>query len=175
MKKDFRNLEEERNDLRNFLWKYNDCKKRKKQLETRLKDIQREMSMPIGGIGYSPTPHSTTNNVGAGAAGFTIKMAEIEERIIKQNEEMERAMIAVMDVMNFLDEGDTDRRIMEYRYIDGKDWRSIESLENMTRQAANNHLNAGLDKLLGFKKIRTMIKEQKKIEEDEKSLHNFTY
>lgn len=174
MKNNSKYSEEERNDLRNFLWKYNDCKKRKKQLETRLKDIQKEMSMPIGGIGYSPTPHSTTNNVGAGAAGFTIKMAEIEDRIIKQNEEMERAMIAVMDVMNFLDEGDTDRRIMEYRYIDGKDWRSIESIENMTRQAANNHLNAGLNKLLEFKKIRVMIKEQKKMEEKEKSLHNFT-
>lgn len=158
--------EEERNILRSFLWKYNDCKKRKKQLETRLKDIQREMSMPIGGIGYSPTPHSTTNKIGPGAAGFTIKMAEIEERILKQNEEMERSMIEIMDAMNFLDEEDVDRRIMEYRYIDGKDWKNIESIEHMTRQAANKHLNNGLDKLLSFKKIQTIVEKQKRLEEE---------
>lgn len=157
MEKETGIVEFERGELKRYLWQYNDCKKRKQQLEERLKDIEYEMKCPIGGNGYSPTPHSKTNKIGTGAAGFTLKMAEIEERIINQKVEMQRAMIEVMDVMNFLDESDTDRRILEYRYLDGKDWKTIENLESMTRQAANNHLNAGLDKLLDFAKIRMLI------------------
>ena len=63
------------------------ARQRKKRLDDRLMEINAEHFAPIGGIGYDPLPRS--GGVGNGAASILFKLAEIEERIYAQKEEID--------------------------------------------------------------------------------------
>lgn len=75
-------LENDRSVLEWMLGQYVRAKRRKKQLEVRLLEINAERDSPIGGQGYDPLPRSGGNN--EGAAGILMKLADIEDRIYEQ-------------------------------------------------------------------------------------------
>ena len=64
-------LENDRSVLEWMLGQYVRAKRRKKQLEVRLLEINAERDSPIGGQGYDPLPRSGGNN--EGAAGILMK------------------------------------------------------------------------------------------------------
>ena len=77
------------------------AEKRKKQLDERLVRIAEERDAPIGGVGYRPLPRSSSGE-GNGAASIILKMSDIEERIYTQKEEVEKAIVRVMDILDYL-------------------------------------------------------------------------
>ena len=77
------------------------AKKRKKQLDERLMEINEERNSPIGGVGYEPLPRSA--GIGNGAASILFKLADIEERIYAQKTEIEKSIVRVMDILDGAD------------------------------------------------------------------------
>jgi hypothetical protein len=155
-------LEEDKILLKKYLSQYYRCKNRKKQLEARLQDIKDEINAPIGGVGYSQTPRSVTNKVGAGSASIVFKMADIEERIIEQKDIVAKTMIKVMDMIEFLSVESTERMILEYRYIDCLEWERISREASFSRTTCNDYFNAGLERLLKFKKVQKLLSDYSK-------------
>lgn len=151
---------EYRCELKIYLDKYKNVRARKNQLEKRLVKIQKEMDMPIGGIRYKQTPHSKTNKITDQPAGFLVRMAEIEERIAEERERESRCMLQIMEIMDYLDKDSTERRILECRYIDEERMDKIASSEHMARKTCYQYINKGIDELLKFKKVRTILEEE---------------
>lgn len=145
--------------LKEYLNQYYAGHIKRSQLERRLKNIQKEMNTPIGGYGYSPVNYGGTNKVGTGAASFVYRMSEIETRIEEQKKQAEKALLKVMDIMDFLEENSTERMLLELRFIDCKRWEEIEQELHLSRRSLFHYQDKGLEKLLTFKKVRQILKE----------------
>lgn len=148
--------------LKEYLNQYYIGRKKRAQLERRLKDIQEEINTPIGGRKYSPVNYGGTNKIGTGAASFVYRLGEIETRIENQKKRVEKALLKVMDIMDFLEENSTERMILELRFIDCKGWESIEREMSLSRRTCFNYQNKAIEQLLEFKKVRAILKEYKK-------------
>lgn len=151
--------DEERELLKEYLNQYHAGRMKRTQLERRLKNIREEMNMPIGGYGYSPVNYGGTNKVRPGAASFVYRMSEIETRIEEQKNLAEKALLKVMDIMDFLEENSTERMVLELRFIDCKSWAAIEKELHLSRRSCFDYQSKALDSLLGYKKIKSVLKE----------------
>lgn len=89
-------------------------------------------------------------------------MSEIETRIESQKSRVEKALLKVMDIMDFLEESSTERMVLELRFIDCKPWAAIERELNLSRSSLFQYQNEGLEKLLQYKKVRQILREYKK-------------
>lgn len=152
---------EERRLLKEYLNQYCSGRMKRMQLERRLKNIKAEMSVPIGGHGYSPVNYGRTNSVGLGAASFVYRMSEIETRIEQQKSQVEKALLKVMDIMDFLEENSAERMVLELRFIDCKNWAAIEREMCLSRSTLFSYQDKGFEKLLTYKKVRQVLKEYK--------------
>ena len=152
---------EDKETLKEYLNQYYTGRIKRSQLERRLKNIRTEMEAPIGGYGYSPVNYGGTNKVGPGAASFVYRMSEIETRIEDQKSRVEKALLKVMDIMDFLGENSTERMVLELRFIDCKSWAAIEKEMHLSRSSLFQYQNEGLEKLLQYKKVRQILKEHK--------------
>lgn len=156
-------LENERNKEKEFLKKYLNqyyfCRIKKMQLEERLQSIRTEINTPIGGYGYTPVNYGGTNKVGPGAASFVYRLSEIETRIENQKIQTEKALLKVMDILDFLEENSQERIVLELRFIDCKNWSNIERAMHLSRRSCFNYQNKALNKLLEFKKVKAILKE----------------
>ena len=153
---------EDKKTLKECLNQYYTGRIKRSQLERRLKNIRAEMEAPIGGYGYSPVSYGGTNKVGPGAASFVYRMSEIETRIEDQKSRVEKALLKVMDIMDFLGENSTERMVLELRFIDCKSWAAIEKEMHLSRSSLFSYQDKGIDKLLTYKKVRQILREYKK-------------
>ena len=153
---------EDKELLKQYLNQYYAGRIKRTQLERRLKNIQEEMATPIGGYGYSPVNYGGTNKAGPGAASFVYRMSEIETRIEDQKSLVEKALLRIMDIIDFLEENSTERMVLELRFIDCKSWPVIEKEMNLSRRSLFSYQDKGLNKLLTYKKIRQILREYKK-------------
>lgn len=134
------------------------AEKRKKQLDERLVRIAEERDAPIGGVGYRPLPRSSSGE-GNGAASIILKMSDIEERIYTQKEEVEKAIVRVMDILDYLPQDSLEREICELRHIDMKPWNDIQESIPMSRSQCNKRYNKAIEMLLNKGRIERMIEE----------------
>ena len=104
-------MENDRSVLEWMLGQYVRAKRRKKQLEVRLLEINAERDSQIGGQGYDPLPRSGGNS--EGAAGILMKLADIEDRIYEQKAKADKSMVSVATILNFLPEESMEREICE--------------------------------------------------------------
>lgn len=153
---------EDKEVLKEYLNQYYAGRIKRSQLERRLKNIRQEMATPIGGYGYSPVNYGGTNKVVPGAASFVYRMSEIETRIEEQKSRVEKALLKVMDIMDFLEEGSTERMVLELRFIDCKGWPSIEKDLHLSRSSLFSYQDKALGKLLEFKKVQQILMDYKK-------------
>lgn len=135
------------------------AERRKRQLEERLIRISEERNSPIGSPGYQPLPRNGGGN--DGAASIIFKMAEIEERIYAQREEIEKAIARVMDILECLPVTSVEREICELKYIDMKSGRQIEEQIPMSHSQVSVHYNRALDMLLKDARVREMCESNK--------------
>ncbi len=163
-KKQKKEQSKEKELLKEYLNQYYNSRKKWSQLERRLKNIRDEMNTPIGGRGYSPVNYGGTNKIGLGAASFVYRMGEIETRIEEQKVRVEKALLKVMDFMDFLEESSTERMVLELRYIDCEDWETIGKEMHLSKSTLFYHRNKGLEKILSFKKVRVVLEEYENTE-----------
>jgi len=129
----------------------------KKELWDRLERIVAERESPIGSPGYEPLPRVMAP--GVGAASILFKQAEIEERIYEQKAEIEKSLVRVMDIIDFIPKSETARRIFELRHLDGLNFTETAEAIPISRSQAYAIYDNAIDKLLDFPKIQKMIKD----------------
>ena len=143
--------------LKWILEKYNREKARKKRLDARRERLVEEHNNPIHGTQYSPLPRS--NKVGDGAAGILFRIAEVEDRIVEQQAAVEKAVIQVMDILDYLPEASTERDIFELRYEDSLEWEDISKEVHLSRSQCHRRHRAALESMLQNKRITKIIEE----------------
>lgn len=129
----------------------------KRELENRLERIVAEREAPIGSPGYDPLPR--VMEPGAGAASILFKQADIEDRIYEQKTEIEKSIVRVMDIIEFIPRRDTARRIFELRHLDCMNMTETADAIPISRPQAYVIYNEAIDKLLEFPKIQKMISD----------------
>lgn len=83
--------------------------------------------------------------------------SEIEARLKAQKQEAKNSTLQIMEILDFLPQGSTERTIMELRHIDCKTWAQVQRAVFLTPSPCYERYNKGLDSLLGNTKVRTMI------------------
>ena len=152
-------LENDRSVLEWMLGQYVRAKRRKKQLEVRLLEINAERDSPIGGQGYDPLPRSEGNN--EGAAGILMKLADIEDRIYEQKAKADKSMVNVATILNFLPEESMEREICELRHIDGHEWGEIAEGIPMSKSQCHRIHKAAMYELLEFNYVKELVTENR--------------
>lgn len=152
-------LESDRSVLEWMLGQYVRAKRRKKQLEVRLLEINAERDSPIGGQGYDPLPRSGGNN--EGAAGILMKLADIEDRIYEQKAKADKSMVNVATILNFLPEESMEREICELRHLDGHEWGEIAEGIPMSKSQCHRIHKAAMYELLEFNYVKELVTENR--------------
>lgn len=145
--------------LKKYLGQYYRAKMKQAQLKMRLHNFRVEMT-GVKGIQYSPTAHSSSSSSKASETEIQVMRAiEIEERIKAQQEEVQKAMLAVMEIMDFLPLNSMERMILEYRHVDCLSWKGICIEVGLARTPCNRYYNTGLDRLLMSSDIQLILKK----------------
>ena len=152
-------MENDRSVLEWMLGQYVRAKRRKKQLEVRLLEINAERDSPIGGQGYDPLPRSGGNN--EGAAGILMKLADIEDRIYEQKAKADKSMVNVATILNFLPEESMEREICELRHLDGHEWGEIAEGIPMSKSQCHRIHKAAMYELLEFNYVKELVTENR--------------
>ena len=135
----------EREAVKRYLQQYHAAKQKRRILEERRRTLSADLRGPSTPA-YRAMPSSRpVHPDGAGAVVFQI--AEVEERIEAQQVEMAKAVQNVMDLIDLLPVGSTERTVVEMRHIDCKPWEQIARAVYMSRSAIFNYYNAALDML----------------------------
>ena len=149
---------EDRRLLKRYLSQYYRAKEKQAALRRRLDELQAEIrhpgvnTPPLDGVPVKSKRHD-------GAIALIFKIDDIEERIRRQIDIEANIVSEIMDILDFLPRESTERDILEYRHIDCKRWTEIQRLVHLTRSPCFEYYNQGLDKLLEFKKVRSILAE----------------
>ena len=145
----------EREAVKRYLQQYYMAKQKKRILEERHRVLSAELRGPTTAPAFRTMPTAKpVHPDGAGAVVFQI--AEVEERIQKQQTEMARAVQNVMDLIDLLPIGSMERTVVEMRHIDCKKWDRIASEIHMSRSRVIDYYNAALDTLAENERARDM-------------------
>lgn len=136
------------------------AEKRKKQLDDRLEEMNERKQSPVGYGGYTSVPKSQGKKEGESFMVFRI--SEIEDRICRQKQEIENAVVRVMNIIEYLPLNSIEREICELRHIDMKPWSTISAEIPMSRSQVNRRYNAAIDILLNHRGIQKMIAKNEK-------------
>lgn len=146
----------EREAVKEYLQQYHVARKKKRILEERHRVLARELQAPAPGSAYRIMPSSRPATTD-GAVSIVFRVAEVEERIEGQREEMAKAVLCVMDLIDLLPPDTMERTVVEMRHIDCKGWDQIAREVYMSRSAVFNYYNAALEKLLQFKRTKKLL------------------
>ena len=83
--------------------------------------------------------------------------SEIEAKLRAQKREAKKSTLQIMEILDFLPQGSTERTIMELRHIDCKTWTQVQRAVFLTPSPCYERYNKGLDALLGIDKVRSMV------------------
>lgn len=144
--------------VKEYLQQYHTARRMKKILEDRHRVLLSELNSPGPGSAFRPTPPTHTGKKD-GAVSVVFRIAEVEERIEAQRDEMAKAVLRVMDLIDLLPQNSMERTVVELRHIDCKGWDQIAREVYMSRSAVFNYYNAALDILLGCKRTQKLVEE----------------
>ncbi len=139
-----------------YLKQYRVAKRRERELEQRLHNIQADMMRPIGGVNYTPI-NKPKNEPSMGAASFTFRMSQIETEIQNQREIAAKDMVKIMDMFDYLDSNSEEREALELHYIEGMKWNRVARKMHMDERTVYNRRNSAFDKLLSFERVRNIL------------------
>ena len=146
----------EREAVKRYLQQYHAAKQKKRILEERRRTLSADLRGPSAAPAYRATPSAKpVHPDGAGAVVFQI--ADVEERIEAQQAEMAKAVQNVMDLIDLLPVGSTERTVVEMRHIDSRKWERIASEVHMSRSRVIDYYNAALDTLAANEKSVEVI------------------
>ena len=145
-----------REDVKRYLQQYHAATKKRRILEERHRVLSRELQEPALGSQYRTMPTSKPTKTD-GAVSVVFRIAEVEDRIEEQREEMAKAVLHVMDLIDLLPQNSVERTVVELRHIDCMAWDKIAETIYMSRSNVFNYYNAALDTLLGYKRTEKLV------------------
>ena len=132
---------------------------RKKRLDRRLEQIREWVQAPIRGVSYDPMPKTPSSSGWGMAASICFKMCEIEEAIDAQKAEIEKAVVRVMDLLEYIPAHTQEREICEMIYIDCMSVPSVAESIPMSKSQVYRYRNQGLDIILQNSRVQQIIEE----------------
>lgn len=150
-------LSDEARLLHEYLSQYKLCINRKKSLERRRAEIEKEFNSPLSSVNMDGMPHSSSTGVGCAALSY--RLDEINTRIEEQTREATKDLVNIMNILDFLPDKSKERSIFEYKYIDRYGWEKIGREVVLSKSPAIRAWKKGLYTLLGFKKVKKILKE----------------
>lgn len=148
----------EREAVKKYLQQYHVAKNKKHILEDRHRVLAEELKSPVPGSRFRTVPASRPVNPD-GSVSVVFRIAEVEERIDDQREEMAKAVLHVMDIIDLLPRNSMERTVVELRHIDCKSWEQIAREVYMSRSAVFNYYNAALEHLVQYKRTRKLVED----------------
>ena len=145
-----------REAVKRYLQQYHAAQKKKRILENRHSTLLRELQAPSVGSPFRTIPTSKPAKTD-GAVSVVFRIAEVEDRIEQQREEMAKAVLQVMDLIDLLPQNSIERNIVELRHIDCMAWDKIAESIYMSRSNVFNYYNAALDTLLSYKRAEKLV------------------
>lgn len=124
--------------------------------------LSEELRSPGTGAAIKNDRPDKTNRRTDGAVSVVFRIAEVEERIERQREEMARAVLEVMDIIDLLPADSIERAIVEMRHIDQMTWQRIADALPMARSNVAAHYNRALDNLAGYKRVQKLVRDFQK-------------
>ena len=145
-----------REAVKEYLQQYHIARKKKRILEERHRVLADELRVPAPGSAYKtmPTSHPAKTD---GAVSIVFRVAEVEERIEDQREEMAKAVLCVMDLIDLLPPNSMERTVVEMRHIDCKKWERIALDVHMSRSRIIDYYNAALDTMMTYKRTGKIV------------------
>lgn len=122
--------------------------KHKKQMDVRLKNIAARRQMEVEAFPAEDDP-----------ASIKYWISDIESRILGQKKEIDRAIVQVMDIIDYLPINSIERQICELRHIDFKPWGAIAAEIPMSRSQVYRRYKAALNLLLKNQRIQNIAAE----------------
>ena len=148
----------DRDAVKKYLQQYHTAKNQKRILENRHRELGRELADPTLGSAFKSMPTSKTKKT-EGAVSVIYRIAEVETRIEQQRQEVAKAVLHVMDLVDLLLPNSMERQVVELRYIDCKGWDKISGEVHMSRSSVFEHHNAALEKIAGNKRAQKLVAE----------------
>lgn len=143
--------------IRLYLKQYTDCKSRQNELKRRREQLEIELRNPLKGSGYSSMPSGRKTS--EGAAAIVLMIAEIEDDILVQHEDMVKRLLEITQVISEVPSETRGRRILELRYIDGCRWENICKKMYISRRQAQRDEKVALDRLLSMGWVQERIEK----------------
>lgn len=147
-----------REAVKEYLQQYHTAVGKKRILEERHRVLSSELRAPSTGSAFRLTPPTKPTKTD-GSVSVVFRISEVEDRIEEQREEMAKAVLNVMDLIDVLPANSTERTVVEMRHIDCRGWDKIAEALYMSRSNVFNYYNAALDKILENKRNRKLLEE----------------
>lgn len=148
----------DRETVKRYLQQYHAAMKKKRILEERHRVLSSELRAPSTGSMFRLTPPKKPAKTD-GSVSVVFRISEVEDRIEEQREEMAKAVLSVMDLIDVLPPNSTERTVVEMRHIDCRPWDKIAETLYMSRSNVFNYYNAALDQILENKRNRKLLEE----------------
>lgn len=149
---------DDREAVKDYLQRYHMAKERKRILERRHADLTRELEEPTAGGGYRTMPSSKGGKRTEGAVSVVFRLAEVEERIEQQRQDMGKTLLEVMDLVDLLPPNAMERTVVELRHIDCLKWEQICREIHMSRSSVTDYYTRGLAKIMQNKRAKMRVK-----------------
>ena len=88
-----------------------------------------------------------------------MRIAEVEERIARQQERVGKTIVHVMDIMDYLPEESTEREILELKHIDCLKWERIQAEAHLSRSPCYEYYRKGIELLLKNKRVQKIVED----------------
>ena len=121
-----------REAVKEYLQQYHTAVGKKRILEERHRVLSSELRAPSTGSAFRLTPPTKPTKTD-GSVSVVFRISEVEDRIEEQREEMAKAVLNVMDLIDVLPANSTERTVVEMRHIDCRGWDKIAEALYMSR------------------------------------------
>ena len=149
--------DENRRLLKRYLSQYYRATEKQGTLKRRLADLQAELRNPGISASTFTAQRRKKGKPSDGAAALTLKISEIENRIMQQLLTEAQSVGDIMDILDLLPPDSTEKEVLELRHIDSKSWTQIQRIAHLSRSPCFEYYNKGLDKLLAMDRVKIML------------------
>ncbi len=132
----------ERKKIREFLGQYILAVQERERLENQRRRIERDYRN--------------------GAPASKMVIEEVQIQIDEQISRNAALLVQIKDILNYLPENSTPRKVLDAVYIDGMSCAQCERHFNYSSASVKRYIAAGLDELLKYERVRELIKDMKK-------------
>ena len=148
----------QRDLLKAYLDQYDKLRRRMEALKWRLVDARDALSCPVIRSGLSGTmPGGGKGGVNMGAAAPILKEESLAERFESERAQCAGTMREILDTLDLLPVSSKEREMLEYRHIDGMQWKEICGKTKLSRATCLGRYERGLDRLLSFQRVQTRL------------------